>query len=172
MKQHIKYAALALVLVLAIPLAAFARRRAVGGGEDMKPIIVAGAVHLAIAIDLRGVIDDGSPAVLGAYVVGVQFDPTKIAYVETVAGTDPLFANAFYATSAEKANVQGVVKVAGVQTSRHAPVGVVNPATMIFREIAPGGIATIRPRVESIATTNVTTNGELSLRAPTYDDEQ
>ena len=172
MRQHCKSMTLALALVLLMPSEAFARRRAVGGGERMKPIIVAGAIHVAIAVDLRDVIVDGSPAVLGAYVASVTFDRTKIAYVETIAGTDPLFAEAFHATNAQKANADGIVKVAGVQTSRQAPSGMVHPATVIFRQIAAGGISTIRARVESIATTNVTANGELALRAVAHEEER
>lgn len=111
-----------------------------------------GAVSVPLTIDVSDVLFDGSrPAVLGAYVVAVEFDPEKVVFVDAARGKAPEFADAPAATPAAKANKNGFLKVVGDHGQADNPTGIVSVAVLHFRELVPGGADSIRPRFDSLA---------------------
>ena len=110
-----------------------------------------GTVVVAVTIDLQDVTVDERPAVLGAYVIKVEFDPAKVSYSGARGGLDPYFASDPFATNPAKANRDGVVRFSSVQTNGVLPIGMVNVARLTFVETASGGADSIRLTMESVA---------------------
>jgi hypothetical protein len=110
-----------------------------------------GEIRIPVTIDITDVQIDGRLAVLGAYVVAFPYDKTKVAFVGVARGESPEFEELPSATPVEKANAMGIVKVVSDQSQENAPTGAVSVAVLTFRELVPGGAATIKPRIDSIA---------------------
>ncbi|MEO8216429.1 MAG: hypothetical protein ABI718_05040 [Acidobacteriota bacterium] len=108
-----------------------------------------GNLSVPFAVDVQDVSVDGQPAVLGAYVVRIKFDPKSVSFVAVDADNDPYFSARPYFTAAEKANAQGWVRITAVQLSAQQPIGMVHVARAQFRELSPGGAETVRAEMES-----------------------
>ena len=129
--------------VVVIATGAFAApRRAVRAHAQVER--VDGAIHIPVVIDLTGVEVNSTPAVLGAYLVRAQFDPTQVRFVGAAGGKTTEFSNAPVTTAIETANQQGWVKVLGLQSSLTMPVGVVSVASLQFEELVAGGSSSIK----------------------------
>jgi len=112
---------------------------------------VQSTVRIPVTIDLTGVIVNTTPAVLGAYLLRADFDPTLVKFVGAKGGSTIEFSAAPMATDAEKANGQGWVKIVAVQPNMSTPVGKVSVATLEFEEIVPGGASSIKTVIEQLA---------------------
>ncbi|MEO8216510.1 MAG: hypothetical protein ABI718_05460 [Acidobacteriota bacterium] len=106
---------------------------------------------LPITIDLTRVFVNGHNPVLGAYVARIEFDAQAVEYVQAEGGTSSYFATAPFATNSPKANADGVVRLCYVQNDATAPSGIINVARVIFRELKPGGAASVKVTIESLA---------------------
>lgn len=102
-----------------------------------------------IHVDLTGV--SGScgasspPAVLGGYVVPVDFDRTRLQYVSAAACNSPQFSTLPAATAPSTANATGQVSVAASQVSMNAPTGNVCVATLTFQTLPSLGATALTP---------------------------
>ena len=114
--------------------------------DDERSLIV-----VPVTIDLQDVTLDDRPAVLGAYVVKVEFDPKRVTYHGVSGGDDPYFATEPFATVVEKANIKGIVRISSVQTNALLPIGMVNVARLRFSENVAGGSDSIKLTLESVA---------------------
>ncbi|MEO6326485.1 MAG: hypothetical protein ABIT01_21375 [Thermoanaerobaculia bacterium] len=110
-----------------------------------------GVIRIPLTIDLSDVTTDGRLAVLGAYIVAFDFDRTKVAFVGVARGEAPEFTLVPACTPVTKANELGLVKIVGDQGTENLPTGVISVAVVTFRELTPGGAATIKPRIEGLA---------------------
>src|SRR5205085_2624754 len=122
-----------------------------------------------VTIDLTGVAVNATPAVLGAYLLRADFDPTLVKFVGAKGGSTIEFSAAPMATDADKANGQGWVKIVAVQPNMYTPVGKVSVATLMFEEVVPGGSSSIKTVIEQIAAQPVPdANGDMpsSLEIP------
>lgn len=108
-------------------------------------------IVVPVTIDLQDVTVNERPAVLGAYVVRVNFDPKQVTYKGVSGGLDPYFANDPFATAPAKANAEGVLKISAVQTNVVLPTGMINVARLRFTETVPGGSDSIKLSIESAA---------------------
>ncbi len=106
---------------------------------------------LPITIDLTRVFVNGHNPVLGAYVARIEFDAQAVQYVESRGGTSSYFSTTPFATNSPKANAEGVVRLCYVQNDATAPSGIINVARVIFRELKPGGEASVKVTIESLA---------------------
>lgn len=68
------------------------------------------------------------PCVLGAYVLGLRFDPKTTRLVDIQGGTTAEFNGKPIFTNLEKANKEGLVKFTAVQTGAQSPTGLVSVA--------------------------------------------
>lgn len=109
-------------------------------------------VFVTVQIDLADVLLDGRPAVLGAYVARLDFDPDAVVYLGAEGGADFRFAAPPISTDPAIANAQGVVKLAAVQIDQTGPIGAVVVARATFLEVRRGGAQTIALHLESVAT--------------------
>src|SRR5699024_5505222 len=76
----------------------------------------AGAVvRVPVSIDLAGVSVDTSPAVLGAYMLQVDFNPAVVRFTGARGGSTPQFSANPVFTPLETANANGMAKVLGLQ---------------------------------------------------------
>jgi len=107
-------------------------------------------IALALTVDLSRVTIDKQPAVLGTYVLRIQFDSRHVTYRGTGAAGDAYFFSTPLATDAGVANERGMVRIAAVQTNQSAPLGVVNVARAVFVEKQYGGIEAVRVSIESV----------------------
>ena len=125
----------------------------VGGARLSAPALRGekGELRVPMTVDLTDVQIDGRAAVLGAYVLSVSFDPKAVAFVGAARGEATEFVEPPSATPVEKANAMGVVRVVGDQSHENVPTGTVSVAVLTFRELTPGGAATLKPRIESLA---------------------
>lgn len=110
-----------------------------------------GRLIVPVTIDLQDVTVNDRPAVLGGYVVKVEFDPKQVVYEGVSGGLDPYFASDPFATAPLKANEKGVLRISAVQTNVALPVGMINVARLRFVEIVPGGSSSIKMTFESVA---------------------
>ena len=108
-------------------------------------------IRVPVVIDIGEVLVDGRAAVLGAYVVDIVFDPAKVEFLDALPGTTKGYTDQPSATPHDVANRQGLVGIVADQEDESGPVGSISVATARFREIVPGGAATIRPRIGSLA---------------------
>lgn len=108
-------------------------------------------ITVPVTIDLRRVTLDGQSAVLGAYVLRVDFDATQVEYLSAIGGRDSHYAAAPVATAAARANSEGLVKLTASQTDNTAPSGLIHVASLRFAEKVAGGADSIRVRLESVA---------------------
>lgn len=115
--------------------------------RDVKRALVV----VPVTIDLQDVTVNERPAVLGGYVVKVEFDPKQVTYKGVTGGLDPYFANVPFATATAKANAEGVLKISAVQTNVVLPIGMINVARLRFTETVPGGSNSIKLTIESAA---------------------
>jgi len=114
-----------------------------------EPDAKTGEVVIPLLIDLKDVLWNDQPAVLGGYVVRVKFDREQVAFVGAAGGTDPYFAASPVATAPEIANQRGWVKVAYAQLHTLQPIGMVNVARLRFVERVSGGASSIDVVLES-----------------------
>lgn len=104
-----------------------------------------------VAIDLTGVVVDGVPAALGAYVLRLEFDSSRVA-VLAVKGGDAPFAEVPVSTDLDKANATGRIGLTAVQVSSDRTSGLVRVARVLFEERESGGRESVRVRVHSLST--------------------
>lgn len=104
-----------------------------------------------VDLDLTGVVVDGVPAALGAYVLRLEFDPSRVSVVSVRGGNAP-FAEVPVATDLDKANGAGRLGLSAVQVSSDQATGVVRVARVLFTEVEPGGRDTVKVRVHSLST--------------------
>jgi len=153
--MKIKTASLLLVTLAVAALATAGEAQRAAGSNVARTIVTSsatgdGQTAATIAVDLRNVWIENHPAVLGGYVVRLDFDPKRLAFVEA-GGGEGLFSDAPFATNSAAANHKGAVTIAAAQTNRDAPAGLVRIARVVFRELAPGGARTLRVRILSAA---------------------
>lgn len=130
------------------------------------------AVTVPVTLDLTGVKIDGRDAILGGYVARVTFDPAQVRFVAARGGEAKAFARDPYATNADQANRDGVVKLAGVNVEFNDAVGTLNVAQLQFVEKQPGGSASIRVAFDSVASALVKeASGEMSQHSITIEEE-
>ena len=110
-----------------------------------------GEMLFPLVIDLKDVTWNGSPAVLGGYVVRVEFDPSKVMLASVDGGRDPYFAAKPIFTSPEIANQQGWMKVTYAQLSTEQPTGMINVGQVRFIEREAGGASTVKVRLQSVS---------------------
>ena len=157
MKRFVAFLAVALISV-----AALAERRhpvahpVVGPAPvgnallmTLPPVATDGTISVPLAVDIQDVSVENQPAVLGAYVVRVSFDPRSVKFLGVDHDSDPYFSVRPYFTEAAKANGQGWVRITAVQLNTEEPVGMVRVARVQFAEIAAGGMATVKAELES-----------------------
>lgn len=104
-----------------------------------------------VDVDLTGVVVDGLPAELGAYVLRLEFDPARVTVLSVKGGNAP-FADLPVATDLDKANAAGRLGLTAVQISSEKASGVVRVARVLFTEVEPGGRDTVKVRVHSLST--------------------
>lgn len=85
------------------------------------------------------------PAVLGGYVVPIDFDKTRLQYVSAAACNSPQFSAAPVSTAPATANANGQVSIAASQANGAAPTGMVCVATLTFLAAGPPGLTTLTP---------------------------
>lgn len=112
-------------------------------------------VRMPVDIDLTSVSARGSVVALGGYVARLDFDATKVEYVSVAGGSSKAFSAEPIATNADRANDQGVVKLAAYNTADDSATGKLNVANVVFRELARGGAASIKVTIESASSTLV-----------------
>lgn len=110
-----------------------------------------GEMLFPLVIDLKDVTWNGRPAVLGGYVVRVEFDPNKVMLATVDGGRDPYFAAKPIFTSPEIANQQGWMKVTYAQLNTAEPTGMVNVGQVRFVEREPGGASTVNVTLQSVS---------------------
>lgn len=79
-----------------------------------------------VAIDVEG--HPRQPAVLGAYTLGVRFDPHRARLVQVTGGKTREFARPPAFTALDKANAEGLVRLSAVHTQSRSPAGLVSVA--------------------------------------------
>ena len=104
-----------------------------------------------VDIDLTGVVVEGLPASLGAYVLRLEYDPSRVTVLSVRGGNAP-FAEIPVATDLDKANAAGRLGLTAVQVSPEKASGVVRVARVVFAEMEPGGRETGKVRVHSLST--------------------
>lgn len=104
-----------------------------------------------VDVDLTGVVVDGLPASLGAYVLRLEYDPSRVTVLSVKGGNAP-FADLPVATDLDKANASGRLGLTAVQVSSEKASGVVRVARVVFTETEPGGRETVKVRVHSLST--------------------
>ena len=167
MRKNILLALLAILL----PLAPAARAEKPLSQDGPAPHARAGrsvarhdrSLTVTIDVDLTGVVIDGHPAVLGAYVASITFDPKAVELVDVKGADAGAFTTTPAATDKAKANGSGLVKLAAAQTNSEAPAGVVAVARLSFVEKAAGGADSIHIHIDSAATTHRAANGSTAI---------
>lgn len=112
---------------------------------------------LSVLVDLSQVLvvgdaDDKLPGVLGAYILGITFDPAKVRLVDVLGGDTPGFQKAPVFTHLEKANAEGLVRFTSYQTRADAPAGRVAVARVVLDIADPAGLETVELLADSLAT--------------------
>ncbi|HOB54177.1 MAG TPA: hypothetical protein PK176_13455 [Acidobacteriota bacterium] len=112
---------------------------------------------LPVLVDLTEVLvvgdaDDKVPGVLGAYILGITFDPAKVRLVDVLGGDTPGFQKAPVFTHLEKANAEGLVRFTSYQTRSDAPAGRIAVARVVLDIADPAGLETVELLADSLAT--------------------
>jgi len=112
---------------------------------------------LPVLVDLTEVLvvgdaDDKLPGVLGAYILGITFDPAKVRLVDVLGGDTPGFQKVPVFTHPEKANAEGLVRFTSYQTRADAPAGRVAVARVVLDIADPAGLETVELLADSLAT--------------------
>ncbi|MEO8216508.1 MAG: putative Ig domain-containing protein [Acidobacteriota bacterium] len=87
-------------------------------------------------------------AVLGAYVITVQFDSSRLQYVSATGGITPEYGG-LPTTNTSQAGT-GQITVSAVQNSSSSPTGLVYVAVVTFKAIAAGS-ASLQPSADSLS---------------------
>jgi hypothetical protein len=122
--------------------------------EELPP---EGTRHtFAVAVDLTDVrvVEPGIgpvPGVLGAYILGVRFDPVTVRLVEVRGGDSPGFQKAPVFTDPAKANAEGLVRFTGYQTRTDGPAGRVSVARVVLEVADPAGLKSVELLADSLA---------------------
>ncbi|MBK6404566.1 MAG: hypothetical protein IPF66_05765 [Holophagales bacterium] len=103
-----------------------------------------------VDIDLTGVVVEGLPASLGAYVLRLEYDPSRVTVLSVRGGNAP-FAEIPVATDLDKANAAGRLGLTAVQVSPEKASGSF-ASRVVFAEMEPGGRETVKVRVHSLST--------------------
>lgn len=148
-------------LLTFIAVTAFAQGTPIQGTAQLNiapsqsQVGVGGTFSVELTVDLSSVTgqtgtSSRGPAVLGAYVINVSFDRTKVQLTSVNGGSSSQFSGAPTATDTSSANANGSVVVASQQTSSSAPTGNVSVAVLQFTAIA-GGNATLSAEPSSLS---------------------
>ncbi len=110
-----------------------------------------------IFVDLTGVTfvirdTERIPAVLGAYTLGVKYDPTRVKLVDMNPGQTAEFAKKPIFTNLEKANAEGLVRFSAVHTNSRTPTGLVSVAQAVLDVQDPAAAASIQLYGDSLST--------------------
>lgn len=109
-----------------------------------------------VTVDLTGtafVVEEKErvPGVLGAYTLGVRFDPAKTRLVDVEGGAAE-FAGKPVFTNAEKANKEGLVRFSAVHTSSKTPTGKILVARVKLEISDPAAANKVEVLGDSLAT--------------------
>lgn len=112
---------------------------------------------LPVLVDLTQVLvvgdaDDKVPGVLGAYILGITFDPAKVRLVDVLGGDTPGYQKAPVFTNLEKASAEGLVRFTSYQTRADAPAGRIVVARVVLDIAEPAGLETVELLADSLAT--------------------
>lgn len=112
---------------------------------------------LPVLVDLSQVVvvgdaGDRVPGVLGAYILGMAFDPARVRLVEVLGGNTPGFQKAPVFTHLDKANAEGLVRFTSYQTRTDAPAGRIAVARVVLDIADPAGLETVELLADSLAT--------------------
>ncbi|HOT01418.1 MAG TPA: hypothetical protein PLY66_10465 [Acidobacteriota bacterium] len=112
---------------------------------------------LPVLVDLTEVLvvgdaDDKVPGVLGAYILGITFDPAKVRLVDVLGGNTPGYQKAPVFTNLEKANAEGLVRFTSYQTRADAPAGCIAVARVVLDIADSAGLETVELLADSLAT--------------------
>lgn len=110
-----------------------------------------------IFVDLTGVAfvirdTERIPAVLGAFTLGIKFDPAKVKFVDMNAGQTAEFAKKPIFTNLEKANAEGLVRFSAVHTNSRTPTGLVSVAQAVLETQDPAAAASVQLYGDSLST--------------------
>ena len=108
-----------------------------------------------INVNLKLVGINGQPAILGAYVARVEFNPSEVEVRLVKGGASKAFSGDPIFTELSKANKDGLLKLTAWNTSDDSASGDVSVAKVIFRELRDGGAETIRISIDSVSSTVV-----------------
>ena len=110
-----------------------------------------------VFVDLTGVafvIRDAEriPAVLGAFTLGIKYDPAKVKLVDMNGGQTAEFAKKPIFTNLEKANAEGLVRFSAVHTNSRTPTGLVSVAQAVLDVQDPPAAASVQLYGDSLST--------------------
>lgn len=110
-----------------------------------------------IFVDLTGVTfvirdTERIPAVLGAYTLGIKYDPAKVKLVDMNPGQTAEFAKKPIFTNLEKANAEGLVRFSAVHTNSRTPTGLVSVAQAVLDVQDPAAAASVQLYGDSLST--------------------
>ncbi len=92
------------------------------------------------------------PAVLGAYTLGVKFDPATVQIVKVQGGQTREFAQPPIFTTLEKANKDGLIRFSAVHTNSRTPTGMISVAQLEVRADKPEALQSLELLGDSLAT--------------------
>jgi len=112
---------------------------------------------LPVLVDLTQVlvvekVDDRVPGVLGAYILGIRFDPARVKLVDVLGGDTPGFQKAPVFTRLDKANAEGLVRFTAYQTRSDAPAGRISVARVVVELSDPASLESVELLADSLAT--------------------
>ena len=125
-----------------------------------------GTLAVPVMIDMNGVFAGGVPVNVGGYLAVVTFDPSQVALVGVGGGTSTPFTNTPYFTDLARANASGQVKITAAQAENLPTPLLLHVASTQFRELVPGGAATIAVRLESVASILVSDGETGAVKQP------
>jgi hypothetical protein len=110
-----------------------------------------------IFVDLTGVTfvvrdTETIPGVLGAYTLGVKFDPARVKLVDMNGGQTAEFAKKPIFTNLEKANAEGLVRFSAVHTNSRTPTGLVSVAQVVLEMQDPAAAESVQLAGDSLST--------------------
>ncbi|MBN2429940.1 MAG: hypothetical protein JXQ27_00620 [Acidobacteria bacterium] len=110
-----------------------------------------------ITVDLKNVkfiVQDTQviPGVLGAYTLGVKFDPQKVKVLDMGGGSTKEFAKRPIFTNLEKANASGLIRFSAVHTNSRTPAGRISVATIKLEISDPQAVDSVELYGDSLST--------------------
>lgn len=124
---------------------------------DVRPAETGDEWECEVFADLTGVTmklpgGGSQPAVLAAYVLGVDFDKERVRVLGVRGGSTPAFSGTPVSTNLEKANGEGRIKFTAVQLDPGAPVGKISVARVRVRSLTAAAPGSVRLFGDSMAT--------------------